>query len=531
NRLISVLALIVSTTFYWIYRVSSPLLRRLRNKKTPVEKLKDELVVARNYEEWIKKAQEIDILLDNDKWKLDPASPYYDYNLIQYRLGHLKQVREGNDVSSMIHMLRAGLLRNLGGLNDPRLFSQSYLGTKKLIEDYTQEVATQLDYIRQSNFSDVPQTSKIDFFNDTRQSFGCSALVLYGGATFGLYHLGVVKALHENGLLPRVISGTAVGAFIAALVCIHTDEELPKIFQPGGVDLEAFSKVGSKGNVHRKVSRLLKHGYLLDIKVLEDCVLKNVGDLTFEEAYAKSKRILNITVSSTRKFEVPQLLNYLTAPNVLISSAACASVAIMGLYDKYDLMAKDKNGKKIPWATDVKFKKWTDAVPSESESPLARLSELFNVNHFIVSQANPFIVPFMSREQTTRSSFLVKCGYFLSTEIKHRIFQLEQLRILPRRLRGIVDEKVSGDVTIVPSISFSDFKTLFSSPTHESLDYWILKGEQSTWPLLALIKNRCIIEMVLDKAYLTLKANPIERSSYYPNAKNNGARKRTKSLA
>ncbi|CAG8496470.1 17018_t:CDS:10 [Cetraspora pellucida] len=500
------LSLIVSAVFYWVYRVSSPLLRRLRHQKTPEEQIRDELAVAKNYEEWFDKAQEMD------------------------ELGHLKLVRDKNDISSMIYMLRTGLLRNLGGLNDPRLFSQSYLGTKKLIEDYTEEVATQLEYINQSDFSDISHTSKLDFFNDTRQSFGCSALFLYGGASFGLYHLGVVKALHENGLLPRVICGSAVGAFIAALVCVHTDEELPKIFQPGGIDLGAFTKVGSKGNIQRKVTRFLTNGYLLDIKVLEDCVLKNVGDLTFEEAYEKSKRVLNITVSSTRKFEVPQLLNYLTAPNVLISSAACASVAIMGLYDSYDLIAKDKTGKQIPWATDIKFKKWADAAPSESDSPLTRLSELFNVNHFIVSQANPCIVPFLSREQTTRTNFLVKCGYFLSTEIKHRIFQLEQMRVLPRRLRGIVDEKVSGDITIVPSISIADFKTLFSSPTNESLDYWILKGEQSTWPLLALIKNRCNIELVLDRAYLKLKSNPVERTSYYYNAKNNGARKRTKSL-
>ncbi|CAG8515048.1 9391_t:CDS:10 [Scutellospora calospora] len=523
NRFIDYLTLIVTAVVYWIYRVSSPLIKiftRLRHEKTPEEKLRDELAIAQNYEEWLEKAQQLDMYIsnNNDKWKCDPASPYYDYNLIQSRLDHLIKVREKNDISSMIYMLRAGagLLRNLAGINDPRLFGQSYLGTKKLIEDYTQEVATQLEYINKSDVSVESPNPKVEFINDTRQSFGCSALVLYGGAAFGLCHLGIVKALHENQLLPRVICGTAVGAFIAALVCVHTDDELP----PGGIDLEAFSKVGTRGNVHRKVARFLKH----------DCVLKNVGDLTFEEAYEKTKRVLNITVSSTRKFEVPQLLNYLTAPNVLISSAACASVAIMGLYDSYDLIAKDKTGKQIPWATEIKFKKWTDAVPSESESPLTRLSELFNVNHFIVSQANPCMVPFMSKEQTTRTSFLVKCGHFLSTEIKHRIVQLEQMHILPRRLRGIVDEKVSGDVTIVPSITIADFKKLFSSPTYESLGYWILKGEQSTWPLLALIRNRCMIELVLDRAYLKLKSNPIERVSYQPNVKNNERRKRTKSL-
>jgi hypothetical protein len=43
----------------------------------------------------------------------------------------------------------------------------------------------------------------------------------------GLYHLGVVKTLNEQGLLPRVICGSSVGALIASLVCVHTDEELP----------------------------------------------------------------------------------------------------------------------------------------------------------------------------------------------------------------------------------------------------------------------------------------------------------------
>jgi TAG lipase/lysophosphatidylethanolamine acyltransferase len=180
--------------------------------------------------------------------------------MIKKRLTHLKEVHESNDVLSMIYNLRSGLLRNLGGINDPRLFSRSYLGTKSLIEDYTKEVVTQLEYIAEKDFIDLPQYSKLEFFNDTRQSFGCTALVLYGGATFGLYHLGVVKALNKRGLLPRIISGTAIGALMAALVCIRTDEELPKIFEEGGVDLGAFDKKGKKGTIKRKISRFLKHG-------------------------------------------------------------------------------------------------------------------------------------------------------------------------------------------------------------------------------------------------------------------------------
>ena len=159
----------------------------------------------------------------------------------------------------------------------------------------------------------------------------------------------MVKCLNQFHLLPRIISGTSVRALIAALVCVHTDHELPTVFSPDGIDLRAFKRVGVKGSVRRKLLRLIKQGYLMDVTVLEDCVRANVGDVTFEEAYARTKRILNIVVLSERKHEVPRLLNYLTAPNVLIRSAACASCAITGLYDSVPLLAKDRQGQIVPW--------------------------------------------------------------------------------------------------------------------------------------------------------------------------------------
>ncbi len=50
-----------------------------------------------------------------------------------------------------------------------------------------------------------------------------------------------------------------------------------------------------------------------------------MGDMTFEEAYRKTGRILNITLSSSTKKAPPILVNYITAPNVVISSAVVAS--------------------------------------------------------------------------------------------------------------------------------------------------------------------------------------------------------------
>ena len=49
------------------------------------------------------------------------------------------------------------------------------------------------------------------FFLDARQAFGRTALVLTGGMTLGLFHMGVVKCLYEQGCLPPVICGTSIG--------------------------------------------------------------------------------------------------------------------------------------------------------------------------------------------------------------------------------------------------------------------------------------------------------------------------------
>lgn len=233
-------------------------------------------------------------------------------------------------------------MRNLGNITAPKLYNRSFAGTKYLIEEYITQVAESVEDIRvlptiphagsDGNATTLTTQTKLDCIHDTRQAFGRSTLVLQGGAIFGMCHLGVVKALFLRGLLPRIITGTATGALIAALVSIHTEGELPAVLSGDGIDLTAFASknVNENGDpsisqtfstrwktLLRRIRRFSREGYFLDVKVLEDCVRANVGDLTFEEAYNRSKRILNITVATEGQAGVPTLLNYLTAPNVV----------------------------------------------------------------------------------------------------------------------------------------------------------------------------------------------------------------------
>jgi hypothetical protein len=55
-----------------------------------------------------------------------------------------------------------------------------------------------------------------------------------------------------------------------------------------------------------------------------------VGLYTFQEAFDKTGRIINITVAPNNNYDPPRLLNYLTAPHVCVWSAAAASCALPG---------------------------------------------------------------------------------------------------------------------------------------------------------------------------------------------------------
>ncbi|KAL7902201.1 acyl transferase/acyl hydrolase/lysophospholipase [Trichoderma sp. TUCIM 5745] len=536
-------------------------------RKNPVKLWLELLRNAETFEDWEEAALHLDNLLGLDLWRNNPTSKYYDWALITERLDSLVIAREENNYEQLVNLLRSGLVRNLGNISVPKLYNRSFSGTKYLIEEYIAQVAESVEDISTlptsaasglyAHEKALTNQMKLDFIHDTRQAFGRSTLVLQGGAIFGLCHLGVVKALFLRGLLPRIITGTATGALIAALVAIHTEEELPGVLRGDGIDLSAFASkgrnedgqipaqqsLGSRWNtLMRRIRRFSREGYFLDVTVLEECVRANVGDLTFEEAYNRSKRVLNITVATDGQGAgVPTLLNYITAPNVLIWTAAVASNASSpSLYghSKVTILCKDAHGNIVPWApaNTTDFRHWTHASYTDRDSPLRRIAELFNVNHFIVSQARPYLIPFLqsdmhgpslveTRSKTTQlSAFLVR---MVGLEIRHRLRQLDSLRLVPASIRRfLIDEQVpAASMTLVPEVTASDFVRLLETPTQDTLNYWILRGERSVWPAVAALKIRCTVENELDRSYQVvrkLKAGDLRRKGSMAGFADNG---------
>lgn len=510
------------------------------------------------------------------------ASRFYDYRLIYERLQALVLLREADDMVGLVNLLRAGLVRNLGNITAAGLFGRALAGTKLLIEDYVAHVAAAVAHVARHPTAPAPERSRLtgqarlDVLHDTRQAFGRSALLLQGGAAFGLCHLGVVRALHLRGLLPRIVVGSATGALVAALVGARSDEELLPFLDGDRLDLGAFAAdkpdanagAGALKTLQRRVGRFVKYGYFLDARILEECVRANVGDMTFEEAYARTRRVLNITVSTTAD-EVgaaPGLLNYITAPNVvclllslmhacytdrrskLIWSAAAASNAGAGsLYSPVTLLCKTNDGTIRPWSSRPSSSAGT-ATPSNSmstgtaqvpaangiglaqlpssahatarDTPTSRVCELFNVNHFVVSQARPSIAPFlqaaagagsarraMRKGAARRSALWDPLRRVIVLEVQHRVRQLAALRLLPASLADVLlDETLPGDsVTVVPELRAGDFASLLERPTGERVAMWVRRGERSVWPAVAALRVRCAIELELDAAYQAVR--------------------------
>jgi len=158
----------------------------------------------------------------------------------------------------------------------------------------------------------------------------------------GNYHFGSVKALLETDLLPHIISGTSAGSVIGAMVCTRTDEELIRDLKP---EILAPKMSIFESSWGQRLSRAWKHGTMFD----QDDWYGRVqwftcGEMTFEEAFKKTGRVFCVTLSATSKRAPPVLINYITAPNVVIASAVLASAAVPGFVDAMRLKVKDENG-------------------------------------------------------------------------------------------------------------------------------------------------------------------------------------------
>lgn len=116
---------------------------------------------------------------------------------------------------------------------------------------------------------------------------------------------GVVRALLEQGVLPRIIAGSSVGSIVAAIIAVHTDEELKVMYtNMDNFNLSFFSNSTSFESIHH----LLTKGTLQDISYLIERLRALLGDLTFVDVFERTGTALVLSmivcpISRLRFFE------------------------------------------------------------------------------------------------------------------------------------------------------------------------------------------------------------------------------------
>ncbi|MEZ5504006.1 MAG: patatin-like phospholipase family protein [Halioglobus sp.] len=310
--------------------------RKLKNLEKQMDK-------ATSYEEWSAAALQHDELSGQKRWREIDQTSQYDFAQIRLRLDKIRSLRARHDYHGLLFTLNEGIHGNMGGMGRHSLYTRAKFGTKRLIEQYVDEIDDALRLLAELDTSIITVQEKLDFFYRANICFGRSALMLSGGGVLGFYHLGVVRTLLDQGLLPRVISGSSAGALVAGVLGTHTDRELEKFYDPANVLFEAEREASAFSRMFFGANPQI------DVSDLEKLVARMVPDMTFQEAYEKTGRQISIPVAPAELHQRSRLLNAITSPNVYVRAAVMASCAVPGVFPPVMLMAKNQHGERQPY--------------------------------------------------------------------------------------------------------------------------------------------------------------------------------------
>ncbi|XP_057770398.1 triacylglycerol lipase SDP1-like [Salvia miltiorrhiza] len=454
---------------------------------------------ALTYDEWAHAAK----MLDRETPRAGDAA-LYDEELVRNKLHELRRRRHDRSIRDIMFYMRADLVRNLGNMCNPELH-KGRLQVPRLIKEYINEVTTQLRMVCDSEAEDLSLEEKLAFMHETRHAFGRSALLLSGGASLGAFHVGVVKTLVEQKLLPRIIAGSSVGSAMCSVVATRSWPELQSFFEDSWQSLQFFDHIGG---IFTVLKRMMTHGAVHDIRQLQMMLRHLTNNLTFQEAYDMTGQVLGITVCSPRRHEPPRCLNYLTSPHVVIWSAVTASCAFPGLFEAQELMAKDRGGNIVPYHPPFHLepRRWRDGS-LEIDLPIKQLKELFNVNHFIVSQANPHIAPLLRLKEMVRACaarFGAKLAHLAEMEVKHRCNQILELGFPLGGVAKLFAQDWEGDITVVMPATLAQLSKVIQNPSYVELQKAANQGRRCTWEKLSAMRANCGIELALDECVAVL---------------------------
>lgn len=77
--------------------------------------------------------------------------------------------------------------------------------------------------------TDISKDEKFRFFSHLIKIYGRSALLLSGGGASTQSHVGIVRSLLRENLMPRIISGANAGAVACAIVGTNKKADIQRV--------------------------------------------------------------------------------------------------------------------------------------------------------------------------------------------------------------------------------------------------------------------------------------------------------------
>ena len=152
------------------------------------EKLRRKMRSATTYEAWIVAAREMDRYLGNNKWKETDQYAYYNSGTIRRVKDELRALRtmledeDGTDKKDVAEDLRllleASVKDNFVGVENSRLYSETFYGTKTIVQEFVDELELSLEALSHSKLS---LEEKAITYNHLYRNYGRTALCLSGG--------------------------------------------------------------------------------------------------------------------------------------------------------------------------------------------------------------------------------------------------------------------------------------------------------------------------------------------------------------
>lgn len=467
--------------------------------KSDLRRLEEEMEAAQDYLAWQKAAAAHDELTGMAEWRLEEPSDLYDHAQIRYRLDRLKKFRRQKDWTSLLFALNEGIHGNMGGMGKSLLYRRAKSGTKKLIEEYIDEIERSLRLIAELPAEVIPVQQKMDFFYRSNVCYGRSALMLSGGGVLGFLHAGVVAELLRHELLPRVISGSSAGSIVAAALACYRDDEMQQL------DLIGLIESAGEDSVSRLGQWLMGSPGRFTAEDTERLIAAAIPDLTFAEAYARTGRQVSITVAPSEPHQRSRLLNAVSSPNVYLRSAAMASCAIPGLFPPVMLRAKNERGESQPY---LPARRWVDGSVAD-DLPAKRLSRLYSTNHYIVSMVNPVARAFLPRDDRNRPlrRAMSSLGMGVGREVLNFYRGIAQkygdnwprFNMMLHSAHALLDQEYSGDINIVPRFRLRNPLQLLAQPSQSELQELVREGERATFSRVEAIRRCTQISRTLEE--------------------------------